>query len=103
MPLGAGGERDTPKIQRFTIPKRSPDLNVLDYYFWSTVEKKLRLQERRRPQDRKETREQFKKRLRRLVKAWPADEINRAIGDLARRAELLYRAKGGLFEESQEL
>ena len=32
----------THKIKQFAIPKRSPDLNVLDFYFWSNVEKKLR-------------------------------------------------------------
>ena len=76
----------------------------MDYYFWAEVEKKLRQQQERRwPDGRRETRQSFIVRLRRVVREWPADEISRAIGDLARRAELLYRAKGGLFDESAEL
>ena len=91
------------RIVPFEIPKRSPDLNVMDYYFWSQMEKKLRQQERTWPNGRKETRQTFIQRLRRIVRNWPDDEIERAIGDLARRAELLYRAKGQLFDESAEL
>ena len=90
-------------VEPFAIPKRSPDLNVMDYYFWAEVEKKLRQQEHRWPDGRRETRQSFIVRLRRVVREWPADETSRAIGDLARRAELLYRAKGGLFDESAEL
>lgn len=37
------------KLSLFQIPKRSPDLNVLDYAVWSEVEKRLRAQERRWP------------------------------------------------------
>ena len=90
-------------IERFTIAKRSPDLNVLDYCVWANVEKKLREQERRWPGDRRETRHQFIIRLRRVVRNYPAEEIQKAIGDLARRTELLFKAKGGLFDESAEL
>ena len=87
-------------IEQFEIPKRSPDLNVLDYYFWSQVERKLREQEKRFPEHRKETRQEFISRLRRVVREWPQGDISRAIGDLARRAKLLYKAKGKLFDES---
>ena len=87
----------------FVIPKRSPDLNVMDYYFWSQMEKKLREEERKWPNDRRETRQTFMQRLRRIVRNWPQEEIGKAIGDLARRAELLYRARGQLFDESAEL
>ena len=55
------------------------------------------------PDAKHESREQFIRRLRATAKSLPRDEINRAIADLARRAELLYRAKGGLFDESKEL
>ena len=67
------------------------------------MEKKLRQEERRWPDARKETRKSFIKRLRRIVRNWPEDEIEKAIGDLARRANLLYRAKDQLFDESAEL
>ena len=78
-------------------------MNVMDYYFWSEMEKKLREEERKWSNDRKETRASFIKRLRRIARNWPPEEIDKAVGDLARRAELLYRAKGKLFDESEEL
>jgi hypothetical protein len=91
------------KMETFEIPKRSPDLNVMDYFVWSEVEKRLRETERSWPEGRKETREQFIKRLRKTARSIPGRLINKAIGDLARRANLLYRAEGGLFDESKEL
>ena len=33
-------------VKVFTIPKRSPDLNVMDYAIWAEVEKMLRKQDR---------------------------------------------------------
>ena len=55
------------------------------------------------PDDRRETREQFIRRLRRTALAVPRESIDKAIGDLARRAELLYRAKGALFDENKKI
>jgi hypothetical protein len=94
---------DLPKLELFSIPKRSPDLNVMDYYVWAAIERRLRQDEFQMSDDERESREEFVRRLRKTAKALPRAEVNKAIGDLARRAELLYRAKGGLFEESQEL
>ena len=37
------------------------------------------------------------------VKQWLENDIKKAIGDMRRRYELLYRAKGGLFNESEEI
>ena len=87
----------------FQIPERSPDLNVMDYCLSSQMVKKLREEERKWPKGRKETRASFKTRLRRIARNWPEEEIDRAIGELARHAELLYRAKGKLFDETEEL
>ena len=89
-------------IIHFKIPKRSPDLNVMDYFIWSEVERRMREMERTWPDARRETRPQYIRRLRGAAKSIPANVIDKAIGDLARRAELLYLAKGGLFEESKE-
>lgn len=91
------------KLELFCIPKRSPDLNVMDYYVWDAIERRLRQAEFHMSCEKREGREEFIRRLRKTAKALPRDEVNRAIGDLARRAELLYRAKGGLFDESAEL
>jgi hypothetical protein len=91
--------KDAAKIKVFTIPKRSPDLNVLDYFVWAEVERRLRKQERRWAAGRKEDRGQFKKRLRRVAKSIPGALVNKAVGDMAWRVAQLYKAKGGLFEE----
>ena len=80
------------------IPKRSPDLNVLDYAVWSRVESLLGKQEKKMGAKR-ETREDFEKRLNRTASRIPKDDIDNWIGDLHKRCRLLYEAKGGLFEE----
>ena len=90
-------------IRQFKIPKRSPDLTVIDYFVWSEVERRMRTMERAWPNTRHETRQQYIRRLRAAVRSIPANVIDKAIGDLARRAELLYRARGGLFDESKEV
>ena len=43
-------------------PKRSPDLNVLDYSLWSEINRHVRAQERSYCKSKKETKEEFKKR-----------------------------------------
>jgi hypothetical protein len=91
------------KIIQFKIPNRSPDLNVLDYSIWAEVEKIMRETERTWRSDRKETRQHFIRRLQETARSSSSIVIDKAIGDLARRTELLYRAKGGLFSESQEI
>ena len=80
------------------MPKRSPDLNVLDFAVWGEVERRLRAQERW-PEGKKETRAEFERRLDRFAEALPSSFIDKSIGDLKRRCERLYIAKGGLFEE----
>ena len=95
----AGAAKAAAKIQPFRIPPRSPDLNVMDYFLWTEMQKRLRAQERKWGDDRRETRAQFIRRLRCTAARLPADLINRAIGDLARRAEGVCRAKSGLIEE----
>ena len=87
------------KITPVDFPKHSPDLNVMDFFVWSEVEKRLRGQERVWPDDRQESRPAFIRRLRRVVRSLPTDLVDKAVGDLARRTEALYQAKGGLFEE----
>ena len=87
------------KIFKFTIPKRPPDLNVLDYSIWAEVERRLRIQEKAWPLAKRESRAQFERRLDQTALRLPATYINDAIGSLEKRCELLYQAKGGLFEE----
>ncbi len=87
------------KIALFQIPKHSPDLNALDYAIWAEVERRMRLQECKWKTDKTETRAQFGARLDRTAKSLPSEYINKSIKNLKRRCELLYEAKGGLFEE----
>ena len=72
---------------------------MLDYSVWSEVERRMRAQERRMPVSKRETRKKFGTRLNRTAKALSHAYINDAIGDLQRRCQLFYEAKGGLFEE----
>ena len=87
------------KLKVFTIPKRSPDLNVLDYAIWARVESLLRLQERRMASTKRETRAQFERRLNRTALSLPPSVINRMVANMRVRVQRLYKAKGGLFEE----
>ena len=67
------------KMKVFTIPKRSPDLNVLDYSIWSEVERRMRNQEQRWPETQRETREEFGVRLNRTAKNLSPKFVNAAI------------------------
>jgi len=87
------------KINKFTIPKRSPDLSVLDYAIWKEVDRRMRFQERRFKKSRKETRAAFIGRLQRTAKGLPATFVNKAIGNMKERCERLFEAKGRHFEE----
>ncbi len=86
-------------IRLFYIPKRSPDLNVLDYAIWSKVNALMRRQEKSFPSDKTETRDEFIKRLERTARSLPRKFINDSIADMQRRCQKLCKAKGGLFEE----
>ena len=86
------------KMKVLHIPKRSPDLNVLDFAILAEVERLMRLQERKM-KNKHESRVQFESRLDRTAFGLSAKFITRSIGDLKRRSQLLYEAKGGLFEE----
>lgn len=89
------------KLTVLKIPKRSPDLNVLDFAIWSEVERRMRLLERKWPAEKRETREAFGKRLDRTAKNLPEAFINKSVGHLHERCQRLYEAKGGLFEEGR--
>lgn len=87
------------KLHVLGIPKRSPDLNVLDFAVWNEVERHMRLQEKNWASTKRETKAQFAQRLDRVAKNLSVEFINKSISDLKSRCERLYNAKGGLFEE----
>jgi transposase len=81
------------------IPKRSPDLNPLDYAFWALVGRRLREQEAKFATDKKETRREFVARLRRTVLRVPAKVLGPMVKSMKRRCVALQAAKGADFEE----
>ena len=87
------------KVQVLELPKRSPDLNPCDYALWATVNRRMRIQERRFPKAKKESRQQFLARLRRTAMRLSKKTVDGMIGDMARRVRRLYEAKGNLIEE----
>ena len=91
--------KDEASIGVFEIPKRSPDLSVLDYAIWAEVNKRLRRQESKWPNGKKETRAAYVKRLKLTIRSLPEDFLLKSIRDMARRCQRLYEAKGYFFEE----
>ena len=88
------------KIRVLKIPKRSPDLSVMDYAIWKQITRTMRLQERRFKANRKrETRAAFVARLERTAKNLPRKFVNSAMENMRERCQRLYKAKGKLFEE----
>ena len=71
---------------------------MLDYAVWSNVERRLRKQEQKMG-NKAETRVAFEKRLDRTALSVPAEDVDNWIGDMHKRCQQLYAAKGGLFEE----
>ena len=87
------------KIDAVTVPKRSPDLNVCDYAIWHEVNRKMRMQERRFTSDKKETRQQYLKRLRRTALSLPPTFVGKSIANMQERCKRLIASKGSRFEE----
>ena len=85
---GLQAKRDA-KLEVLHIPKRSPDLNVLDFAVWSEVERRMRKQEQKWPASKRETRKAFERRLDRTAKHLPEEFVKKSIADLQRRGELL--------------
>ena len=87
-------------VQGYSTPERSQ--RVLLYYRLNhSALKVVPSPKHRWPHDRKENRKPFTRRLRRIVREWPADGIKKAIGDVKRLDELLYKAKGCCDESNQ--
>ena len=87
------------KIDVVKMPPRSPDLNPLDYSVWAEINRRMRKQEQSWPMSKKESRKAFLGRLRRTAMKLPTEYIDKTIGNLERRCQLLKEAKGGHFAE----
>ena len=75
------------------LPKRSPDLNVLDYSLWKTIDMRMRIQERDFPK-KKETKTEFMARLRHTALTLPTAVVQKAVRDMHRRVRLVVKFKG---------
>ena len=89
----------TARLDVLEIPRRSPDLCVLDYAIWSEINRRMRRQEQKWAKAKRETRAQFAARLRRTAMRLPKDFIAASVADMKRRCERILEAKGGLIEE----
>ena len=87
------------KLSTFDLPKRSPDLNPCDYGLWREVDRRMRKQEKKFAKGKTESREEHVERLARTAKNLSPDFLTRLVGDMKRRLQRCYDAKGGLFEE----
>lgn len=86
-------------IVSMDLPKRSPDLNPLDYSLWAAINKAMRKQEAKFRKDKKETKEAYKMRLKKTALSLPTAVVKKAVRDMRRRCREVVKAKGGLFEK----
>lgn len=86
-------------VDVFELPKRSPDLNPLDYGFWEAVNKRLRRQEKLFAANKKEEPEEFVARLRRTTMRMPPQVLGPLIKSMKRRCVAVKAARGENFEE----
>ena len=83
------------------LPRKSPDLNVLDYALWHEVNVRMRGQESSWPADKRESADEYKQRLRKTAFSLPKSfaKVKKCVGGMARRCEQLLKRKGKLFRE----
>ena len=81
------------------LPRRSPDLNVLDYALWHAINLRMRKQEASWPSDKKESADEYKQRLRKTALGLPQSYVAKCVGDMSRRCGQLFKRKGQLFRE----
>ena len=87
------------KVKCLKFPKRSPDLNPLDYGFWPMINQRLRGQESKFPPSKRESRAAFIKRLKRTIMRIPSATLEPLVKSMTRRSAALQTAKGADFEE----
>ena len=87
-------------IRAMEFPKRSPDLNPLDYSIWSEVNRRMRAQEKRFRPSFRETSVAYKARLRRTAMNLSEPFLRSVVACMKRRVVACKAAKGNHFEES---
>lgn len=86
-------------ITTLDLPKRSPDLNPLDFSFWAMVNKKMRKTEAKWPKAKRETRAAYLARLKRTAQSMSSQYITNIVGALAGRVQQVIEAGGSYFPE----
>ena len=81
------------------LPRRSPDLNVLDYYIWNAVNTRMRKQEATFPKSFKESKEGFLARLKTIALRLPKAAVSKAVASMRRRVLAIKKEQGGLIKE----
>ena len=86
-------------IKTMDLPRRSPDLNVLDYSLWHAINVRMRKQEATFRAGKKESKSAFLKRLRKTALGLPTALVTHCVQDMKRRVRLIAKSGGGLIEE----
>jgi len=91
--------KDEANIKTFWLPKRSPDLNVCDYWLWAEVNRRMRKAEQSFPAHKKESRKEFLSRLRSTALKIPTSLVRASVQDMRSRCKRMLAAEGGHIEE----
>ena len=81
------------------LPRRSPDLNVLDYSLWHAINERMREEENQFPAKRQEPKEQHYERLRATALGLLRASGEGAVRNMHDRVWKVVAAKGGIFLE----
>ena len=90
--------KKTAGISPMSCPKRSPEMNTLDYGFWYRMKKRLWGQEAAFPKSKREARGECIKRLQTALRV-PASVLGPLAGFMERRCKALESAGGKRFEK----
>ena len=82
-----------------TLPRRSPDLNVLDYSLWRAINVRMRQQEAGFRKNKVETETQYRKRLRDTAMRLPTAVVRAAVADMHKRVRKVVQAHGNVYNE----
>ena len=83
----------------FRHTKEEPRFECARHAIWKFITRRMRAQEHKFSPSKRETRDAYIERLRRAAMSIPKKSIGKAIANMKSSCELLYRARGGHFEE----
>ena len=87
------------KIEKCEIAKKSLDLSAWDYAVWKDVSQRMRKKEQSFLVNKRETRDEYLKRLKKAVASLPKAFTDKASDDMAESCRRLCKARVGHFEE----